>query len=256
VGIYFVQDLGGTAYTDYVAGDSIRLAAGFVILDMDVLGTRIANEWATWKESSPFMANPMYRLEAEIERDGGNTRRNAIQYILLHELGHVLAIGKDLHPPWELPVSPDRSPDKYAFSRLSWKAGEVGKKSTSLFEHEFSNRKDVVYYFGAGLPASQMVRTYEQLEQTNFPTLYAATKPEEDFAESFVSYVHAVLMGRPLEIRILRNDKLLKTYRSCWNEMRCAEKRKLIEQFLQLSTNHYRGSQPSASLAVWGRPGA
>jgi hypothetical protein len=55
VGIYFVQDLGGTAYTDYVAGDSVRLAAGFVILDMDVLGTRIANEWATWKESSPFI---------------------------------------------------------------------------------------------------------------------------------------------------------------------------------------------------------
>jgi hypothetical protein len=82
-----------------------------------------------------------------------------------------------------------------------------------------------------------MVRTYEQLEQTNFPTLYAATKPEEDFAESFVSYVHSMLLGRPFEIRIFENDKLLKTYRSCWNEMRCAEKRKVIEQFLQLSTN-------------------
>ena len=238
VGIYFVQDLGGTAYTDYVAGDSVRLAAGFVILDMDVLGTRIANEWATWKESSPFMANPMYRLEAEIERDGGNTRRNAIQYILLHELGHVLSIGKDLHPPWELPVSPDRSPDKYSFSRLSWMMDEAGKKYTSLFEREFSNRKDVVYYFGAGLPAGQMVSTYEQLEQTNFPTLYAATKPEEDFAESFVSYVHTVLMAKPFEIRIFRDGKLLKAYRSCWNEMRCAEKRKVIEQFLQLPTNH------------------
>lgn len=238
VGIYFVQNLGGTAYTDYVAGDSIHLAAGFVILDMDVLGKRIANEWATWKESSPFMADPMYRLEAEIERDGGNTRKNAIQYIVLHELGHVLAIGKKLHPPWELPVSPDRSPDKYIFSRLSWKTGEAGAKYSSLFEGDFSNRKDVAYYFGAHLPAGQMIRTYEQLEQTNFPTLYAATKPEEDFAESFVSYVHAVLMGRPFEIRIFREGMLSKTYRSCWDEMRCAEKRKVIEQFLQLKTNH------------------
>jgi hypothetical protein len=235
VGIYFVRDLGGTAYTDYVAGDSIRRAAGFVMLDMDVLGQRIANDWATWKESSPFKADPMYRLEAEIERDGGNTRKNAIQYILLHELGHVLAIGNMLHPPWELPVSPERSPDKYIFSRLSWKVGEAGAKYSSLFDDEFSNRKDVAYYFGADLPAGQMVRTYEQLEQTNFPTLYAATKPEEDFAESFVTYVHSVLMARPFEIRIFRDGTLVKTYRSCWNEMRCAEKRKTIEQFLQLS---------------------
>jgi hypothetical protein len=68
VGIYFVRDLGGTAYTDYVAGDSTRVAAGFVILDMDVLGRRIANDWATWKESSPFMTDPMYRLEAGLRQ--------------------------------------------------------------------------------------------------------------------------------------------------------------------------------------------
>ena len=237
VGIYFVRDLGGTAYTDYVAGDSIHLAAGFVILDMDVLGSRIANDWATWKESSPFLNDSMYRLEMEIERGEGNTRKNAIQYILLHELGHVLAIGKELHPPWQLPVSPDRSPDKYSFSRLSWKAAEAGPNYPSIFDAEFSNRKDVAYYFGAGLAGDQMVRTYEQLEQTNFPTLYAATKPAEDFAESFVSYVHTVLMGRPFEIRLFGNNALLKTYQSCWNQTRCAEKRKLLEEFLQPVTN-------------------
>lgn len=237
VGIYFVRNLGGTAYTDHVAGDSARQAAGFVILDMEVLGTRVANDWATWKESSPFITDSAYRLEAEIERSGSNTRKHAIQYILLHELGHVLAIGKELHPPWELAVSPVRSPAQYIFSRLSWKMDAAGTKYSSLFEGEFTNRKDIVYYFGAGLSAGEMIRTYEQLEQTNFPTLYAATRPEEDFAESFVSYVHTVLMARPFEIRILRNDTLLKTYRSCWNEMRCAEKRKLLEQFLQTRSN-------------------
>jgi molybdopterin-binding protein len=62
----------------------------------------------------------------------------------------------------------------------------------------------VVYYFGAKLPAGQMVATYESLERTNFVTLYAATHPADDFAEAFASYVHGVLMGRPWEISIAR----------------------------------------------------
>jgi hypothetical protein len=102
-----------------------------------------------------------------------------------------------------------------------------------MFEAEFSRRKDVVFYFGARLGADQMASAYEQLEHTNFVTLYGATAPVDDFADAFASYVHTVLMGRPLEIRILQDEQLVKTYRSCWAETRCAEKRKVIEQLLQ-----------------------
>jgi hypothetical protein len=233
VGIHFVRGLGGTAFTDYVAGDSTHEAAAFVVLDMEVLGSHLANSWATWKENSPFMAHPRFRLEVELERQDGNTRKNAIQYILLHELGHVLSIGRTLHPPWQLPVSADRPPRDYAFSKLSWKLNEAGTGYTSMFEAEFSRRKDVVFYFGARLGADQMASAYEQLEHTNFVTLYGATAPVDDFADAFASYVHTVLMGRPLEIRILQDEQLVKTYRSCWAETRCAEKRKVIEQLLQ-----------------------
>jgi hypothetical protein len=233
VGIHFVRGLGGTAFTDYVAGDSTHEAAAFVVLDMEVLGSHRANSWATWKENSPFIAHPRFRLEVELERNEGNTRKNAIQYILLHELGHVLSIGRAIHPPWQLPVSADRPPRNYAFSRLSWKLNEAGTGYTSLFEGEFTRRKDVVFYFGARLGAEQMVPTYEQLEQTNFATLYGATSPVDDLADAFSSYVHTVLMGRPFEIRIFQDEQPVKTYRSCWAETRCAEKRKVIEQLLQ-----------------------
>jgi hypothetical protein len=232
VGIHFVRDLGGTAYTDYVAGDSTNAAAAFVVLDMEVLGNHRANSWATWKEDSPFIADPRFRLEVELERDGGNTRKNAIQYILLHELGHVLSIGRALHPSWELPVSMDRPPGNYSFSKLSWTMNEAGTGYTSIFEGEFTRRKDVVFYFGALLGADQMASVYEQLEQTNFVTLYGATSPVDDFADAFASYVHTVLMGRPLVIRIFQDEKLVKTYHSCWAETRCVEKRKVIEQLL------------------------
>ncbi len=233
VGIHFVRGLGGTAFTDYVAGDSTHEAAAFVVLDMEVLGSHLANSWATWKEISPFITHPRFRLEVELERKEGNTRKNAIQYILLHELGHVLSIGRAIHPPWQLPVSAERPPRNYAFSKLSWKLNEAGTGYTSLFEGEFARRKDVVFYFGALLGADQMASVYEQLEQTNFVTLYGATAPADDFADAFASYVHTVLMGRPLEIRIFQDEQLVKTYLSCWAETRCAEKRKVIEQLRQ-----------------------
>lgn len=233
VGIHFVRDLGGTAFTDYVAGDATHAAAGFVVLDMEVLGNHRANSWATWKESSPFIADPQFRLEVKLEREDGDTRKNAIQYILLHELGHVLSIGRTLHPPWQLPVSIDRPPSNYDFSRLSWKLNEAGTGYASLFEGEFPRRKDVVYYFGATLGAEQMVPVYEQLEQTNFATLYGATAPVDDFADAFASYVHTVLMGRPFEIRIFQQGRAVKIYSSCWTEARCSEKRKVIERLFQ-----------------------
>ena len=73
---------------------------------------------------------------------------------------------------------------------------------------------------------------YDELEGTNFPTLYASTHPADDWAESFAGYVHSVLLGKPFEIRIYRGKKLIKAYGSCWEAPRCAEKRKYIERFL------------------------
>jgi hypothetical protein len=238
VGIYLVRDLGGTAYTSYVKGDSTRHEMGFIVLDTQVLERHVANSWATWKESSPFIADPKFRLDAEIERPTENNRKNAIQYILLHELGHVLSIGRQFHPRWDVPMSEGQSVGKYAFAKLSWEPRKGGTAFSSRFDNGFTNRKDVRFYFGARLASDQMVPTYQQLERTNFVTLYGSTKPQEDFAEAFVSYVHTVLMGRPFEIRIYRENSLLKTYGSCWDEPRCAGKRRIIEEFLKLGTRH------------------
>ena len=55
---------------------------------------RAANEWATWKESSAFSGNISYRLEAVIEEKESDDRIQAIQYILLHEIGHMVGFAK------------------------------------------------------------------------------------------------------------------------------------------------------------------
>ena len=54
----------------------------------------------------------------------------------------------------------------------------------------------------------------------------------EDFAESFASYVHAIMLGKPQCIRIHRDGKLLVQFDNYWEAGRSAAKRRLLEQLL------------------------
>jgi len=233
VGIYFVEDLGGTGYTDYVFDGKGKPAMGFVVLDAAVLARQSANAWATWKENTPFAAAAGYRLDARIEEDGGDNRRNAILYILLHELGHVLAIGADIHPPWNIDPKDVDAATRHPFFDLSWIIDRPANKYRSRFDADFPQRAATVYYFGAKLAAADMQPTYAALGRTNFPSLYAATSPGDDFAESFASYVHGVLLRRPWQVTLRRDGKPVETFRACWDEPRCAEKRQLLERLLR-----------------------
>ena len=229
-GIYFVEDLGGTGYTDEILDAGARAVAGFIVLDMTVLAKQTANAWATWKENTPFKPQPGMRLVAEIERKQQNNRKNAIQYILLHEFGHVLSINEKFHPSWKLDAREIPSSADYPWFWSSWDVSREDNRFVTHFDRAFPQRTDVVYYLGAKLPGDQMIAVYDNLEQTSFATLYSVTRPADDFAEAFASYVHTVLMNKPFEIRIYHNDKLAKLYKSCWTEKRCLQKRRMLER--------------------------
>jgi hypothetical protein len=231
-GIYFADDLGSSGFADQVYDAAGAPKAAFIVLDPAVLQKYSANGWATWKESTPFRPGDAFRLEAIIEDSAHDNRMAAIQYILLHELGHVLSVGAQFHPSWNTPTARIRSTSEFPFFELSWFIARESHAYVSHFDYAFPQRKDVVYYSGARLAASDMPAVYERLENTNFPTLYAATHPADDFAESFASYVHTVMLRKPFEIRIYRDAALEKRYGSCWTEVRCAEKRRILEDYL------------------------
>jgi hypothetical protein len=229
-GIYFVDDIGGTGYTDEVSDPSGKARLGFVILDPAVLARQKANAWATWKDNTPFKPGAGWALGERIENDANDNRANAIQYILLHEIGHVLSIGADFHPSW-VPSPREVGPTAaFPFFETSWKI--AGDAYVSRFDADFPTRKDVVFYFGAKLEAAALPEIYAALERTPFPTLYAATHPGDDFAEAFANYVHVVLLGKPFEIRITHDGALVKTYAACWSQARCAAKRAILERYL------------------------
>ncbi len=232
-GVWFVDDLGGTGYTDMYSDASGKPAGGFIVLDAAVLGKFTANAWATWKENTPFKPAKAWKLEARIEDAARDDRRGAIRYILLHELGHVLSINRDVHPRWDMPPGEVPATARFPFFELSWTVDRKESRYASKFDADFPARRSVVYYLGAKLDAADMAPAYGALRKTNFPTLYAATSPGDDFAESFVSYVHTVLMKRPWEITIRKDGKVAMTYRTCWEEPRCAAKRRILEVLLR-----------------------
>lgn len=243
-GIYFALDIGGTGFTDVARDASGTESVGFIVLDAAILDARMANAWATWKENTPFTPQPGYALTAEIEPAADDDRKNAIQFILLHELGHVLAIGEMLDPPWTVKPADVGDTSGYAYYALSWAPPNGEDHFLPRLRDRFPLRKSVVYYFGAELSLAQAAEVYEQLESTSFPSLYAATSPYEDWAEGFATYVHAVMMGKPFRIRVFRNGETTQEFRGCWEETRCAEKRKLIERFI-------RGSMTTAGARSW-----
>ena len=232
-GVYFVDDLGGTGWTEELLDEKGQPVAGVIVLDAAVLAKLSANAWATWKENTPFKPDAHWRLAAEIERAGEDNRRQAIQYILLHELGHVLAIGTRLHPSADLAPKDAAAHGPYTYYPLSWQ-GAPGDKYLSRFDAAFTTRREAVYYLGAKLEGARMEEAYRQLQATNFPTLYAATNPLDDFAEAFVTYVHTEMQQRPFAVRLYRDDKLVMSYGPCWKETRCGQKRRVVEGALGL----------------------
>jgi hypothetical protein len=231
-GIQFAEDIGGTGYAEEIVDADSNPAAGFIVFDSAILSRQTANAWFTWKENTPFKPQPGFELLGEIEAKSDDNRKYAIQYILLHELAHVISIGGKIHPPWTTEPRDIQSAAEYPYLSLSWLVEKENNRYATLFDRKFAQRKNVVFYLGAKLSGEHMVDIYDKLEATNFPTLYAVTNPFDDWAEAFVTYVHTVMMNKPFGIRIFQDGKLVKDYKSCWAEKRCEEKRKILERFL------------------------
>lgn len=229
-GIFLVDDLGGSAYTESIFDNKGEPFAGFIVIDKSAMN-RTANDWATWKESSPFRLKSANDLHAIIENPQNNTRKAAIQYVLLHEFGHILSIGNPLLPIWETGITEDKIKPEMKYFNLSWQV--KGEKLFSKFDSQWAARSAVHYYTSVDkkLKLSDALLIYQKLAITNFPTLYAATNPFDDFADSFASYVHVEILKKPWSIHISAGSKDL-TYSSCWNESRCKAKKEIFEQLI------------------------
>ena len=236
--IALIRELGGgTGYMDVVSDVDGSAAGGFIVLDEGALDRR-ANEWASWKEGSAFRSSTGQSLDVQIEAPGNDTRINAIRYILLHELGHVIDAVLGVT---QIDGGNTQNIKSSGFYGLSWAYPPPSQRTLlpgdtlrSRFDASWPERETLAFYSfeNSRHTLSEAASIYEWLGQTNFPTLYAATSSADDFAESFANYVHVVLDGRPYEIRLKRAEQSAILQAPCWDSPRCASKKMAVEYLL------------------------
>ena len=231
LGVFFSTGLGSSAITDVVVNRDGHILGAIVMLDLDAFMDRTANAWATWKENTPFAASARLRLEVEIADGADNTRANAMQFLLLHEFGHVLTAGKQFLPIWWLPPEAMKQTADYDFLRLGWQIG-ADKRIVPKAEEDFAERSGILYYDTQGLDDAAMLSAYRALQDTTFPSLYASTNAFDDFAETFATYVHSVMLGKPARVRIVGDAVVYLERTSFWSSPRSAPKRQFMQALL------------------------
>lgn len=230
IGVFPVKGLGSSAYTDFVRDEKGRAVAAFIVFDVEATA-RKANDWLTWKESSPFRTKAPWRLVGEMEPAATDTPEAALAFILVHEIGHVLAFDSDVHPLWSVPAK-SIDPADYPFMDVSWtvKAERYEPKLTAA-----APLPGRLYYYKDALDrpsAEELPAFYAWLAKSDFVTLYAATSPYDDFADSLATYVHMIHLKKPFQLRVYKGDELVLTHVPCWEEPRCKAKRAALEAFL------------------------
>ena len=227
IGVFTVRDLGSTAWAEHVRGDDGTWQRGVVALDLGAIDRR-ANTWFSWREGTPFHAEPGFAIVGRIADD--DSRVAAIRYILLHEFAHVASIGEDYLPDWDAAAPEDVCAQAYVC--LSWRPD-----GQSRYDDLMPERGRIAYYRPPDrqLPAARAAGFYAGLARTDFVSLYAATSPHEDFAEAVANYVHVQLMGLPYRIEVRREGHAVATVADCWREERCVVKRRFIERLLGLA---------------------
>ena len=229
VAVFLVEELGGTAYGELLRDfDNNKL--GFIVLDVSSLN-RKANEWISWRANSPFAMKGRYIIESEIEKKSSDDRKAAIQYILLHEVGHLIGVAKGAHPNWFT----GGHPQKWPFTKLSWITMVRGLIGKSKYDEIFTNRNKLKFYSfqKAFLTSEDIGETYDQLLKTDFVSLYASTNMYDDFAETYAMYVHVVLQNRPFKIKIINEGITVKVITNPILEKRCDGKKGYLDIFFK-----------------------
>ncbi|MCB1177534.1 MAG: hypothetical protein KDK36_08155, partial [Leptospiraceae bacterium] len=220
-GIYFCEEMGGTGITGIVYENN-KPIAGYIILDAGVL-SRKANEWISYKENSAF-ENGSFQLQIKIEEDENDTETNAMEYIILHELGHIVSFVEGEVPD---PRLEDRDFENYKFTKYDW----VGEFETNK-DNLFPERKDIHFYSDKKTPIASAPGIYKNLKKTPFPTLYSALNANDHFAESFVSYIHLYIYNKPWELTITKENKNIFNMKNGLEEERCKKEKKEIGEIV------------------------
>lgn len=191
-GIYFVSNLGSTGLTGIIRDKTGKPLGGIIFLDSDLLKDG-GNDWATKRENTSFKKDPTYSIKVQL--DNSNSLESALSFIILHELGHIVAIVNQ--------YVPDYSEPKRDFRNYPLFEGVWWSETFSPYEDTFFPERSKIKFYQKNpttpiFPDGKFL--YKKLTNTQFVSLYAATNADDTFAEAFVQYVHVYLLKKEYKV--------------------------------------------------------
>lgn len=229
LGIFLARGIGASGFTDMVAlGDGSSNIGFVIVIDCDALQQPSANDWASWKEQSVFTKDASVQVTVKIAQADQDHRLQALRFLLLHEFGHVVATMTDLCPPgWSLPLPTVAG----QFAGLCWQSDGQPRP-----EQQLPQREKITFYGNPAMAATDAHSLYRDLARTAFPTLYASLNVQEDFAESFASFIHTQVLGQPYQVMVTVNGEQVFSSDDFWSSTRAAEKYRYLQGLLDALT--------------------
>lgn len=206
VGFYFVNNLLGSGFTDFILGDNDELYY-FMAFNPTVFRKNM-DEWLTFKDSTCFIHNqPEERVEIQI-----NSKLPSFLGILLHESVHAVDYAINITPYVEPAVlSLMKNVKKYTlFIENTWKDYSLPETSNL-----YSKREKVTFYKmrqGPLIPITEARDLYENLSKTDFASLYSSLSWAEDLADLVMYYHLTEKMKNSYKIVIYNKNKKIYSY--------------------------------------------
>jgi hypothetical protein len=198
VAIYFVENLVGTAFTEFVL-DKADTVHAFIAINPATLRTGLS-EWMTAREASCFSGAPTGPDAPSVFVDCGK-KYQALLYALVHECGHVADYVYHYTPYVEPTIEElGLGVAETPFVENIWTAYAKPEERA-----DFAGRTDITFYrLGGGpkIPIAKAGELYQRLENSPFPSLYAAQNWAEDFAECFTWYFFTDRLGERYQVGI------------------------------------------------------
>ncbi len=192
-----------------LAADGTR---SIVLLNVDNLNLS-PNAWLTYKESSAFAPAARRSIGGTLAEPGEETRAVLLEFVLVHELGHVF----DAAFPDHILID--------EFKRISWPRSDALADAPLV---HYPQRKNL-----SPLPDDKLEPYLDLIASGPFASPATVSNAKEDFAESLATYTHTVIRRRPWRLAVLRNGQQVRELGSCWAKPRCSEKRRILETLLQ-----------------------
>lgn len=230
IGVFLVDNLSTEGTGEHNLGLALEImglwrqhVGTIVLIDRD--GTDMsANRAMATMEYVPTGEYRGISVQSRLARRNNDDRRMTMQYVLLHELGHVIDYDRGITP--DSFNYGERTRD-CGFTCLSWVRPDRHRFSPRIGEAMRRAETASLDAYVKALP-----ETFRLLSASNFPSLYATSMPAEDFAESFAQYVHSVVLGHPWELTLRDQGTIRERLGSCFLERRCPGKKSYFDRLL------------------------